>query len=140
MSKLDAAPPNTHAGGDDDALKAGALPINASNNAEGIFDVVAYQAEVPRWKRIKNHSLTQMMLLSVQAFCGPAMDDAIAGLGGGGLATPQTSNIANAVYYTMLAIGESSDRVCSQTDLQCVCLVARSSIDSAPNGLWSLEL
>ncbi|KAJ4316311.1 hypothetical protein N0V94_005520 [Neodidymelliopsis sp. IMI 364377] len=45
-----------------------------------------------------------MMLLSIQAFCGPAMDDAIAGLGGGGLATPQTSNIATAINYSMLAL------------------------------------
>ncbi|KAJ4415264.1 hypothetical protein N0V82_007426 [Gnomoniopsis sp. IMI 355080] len=45
-----------------------------------------------------------MMLLSIQAFCGPAMDDAIAGLGGGGLATPQTSNTATAISYTMLAL------------------------------------
>ena len=75
-------------------VKAGALPVNASNNAEGTFDMEAYQQDVPLWKRIHQHSLTQMMLLSVQAFCGPAMADAIAGLGGGGLATPQTSNIA----------------------------------------------
>jgi hypothetical protein len=94
MSKLDAAPPNTHAGGNDDALRAGALPVDASNNAVGTFDLEGYRAKVPLWKRIKDHSLTQMLLLSVQAFCGPAMDDAIAGLGGGGLATPQTSNIA----------------------------------------------
>lgn len=72
-----------------------------------------YRHQVPLWKRLWQHSLTQMMLLSVQAFCGPAMNDAIAGqytgacfcltmdspqyivgLGGGGLATPQTSNIA----------------------------------------------
>jgi hypothetical protein len=76
-------------------------------------DMDAYRRNVPLWKRIWQHSLTQMMLLSVQAFCGPAMDDAIAGrpfleflcccavytdlslgLGGGGLATPQTSNTA----------------------------------------------
>lgn len=76
-------------------------------------DMEAYRRNVPLWKRIWQHSLTQMMLLSVQAFCGPAMDDAIAGrpprkllycfplytdllpgLGGGGLATPQTSNTA----------------------------------------------
>jgi hypothetical protein len=62
-----------------------------------------------------------MMLLSVQAFCGPAMADAITGeadrrfhrfeinsssipgLGGGGLATPQVSNITNAITYAMLA-------------------------------------
>lgn len=42
-------------------------------------DMDAYRREVPLWKRIWQHSLTQMMLLSVQAFCGPAMDDAIAG-------------------------------------------------------------
>jgi hypothetical protein len=39
-----------------------------------------YRATVPLWKRILQHSLTQMMLLSVQAFCGPAMADAIAGM------------------------------------------------------------
>lgn len=39
-----------------------------------------YRATVPLWKRVWQHSLTQMMLLSVQAFCGPAMADAIAGM------------------------------------------------------------
>ncbi|OTB02562.1 hypothetical protein M426DRAFT_322496 [Hypoxylon sp. CI-4A] len=104
MSKFDAAPPNTHAGGDDDALRGlGSLPMNPTNNAEDTVDMVAYRKTVPRWKRIYKHSLTQMLLLSVQAFCGPAMGDAIAGLGGGGLATPQTSNIATATSYAMLA-------------------------------------
>ncbi|RTE85232.1 hypothetical protein BHE90_000243 [Fusarium euwallaceae] len=61
------------------------------------------EISIPRWKRIWRHSLTQMILLSIQAFCGPAMSDAIAGLGGGGLATPQVSNIATALKYAMLA-------------------------------------
>lgn len=43
------------------------------------IDMEHYRATVPLWKRIWQHSLTQMMLLSVQAFCGPAMSDAIAG-------------------------------------------------------------
>jgi hypothetical protein len=38
-----------------------------------------YERSVPLWTRLWQHSLTQMMLLSVQAFCGPAMADAIAG-------------------------------------------------------------
>ncbi|RKL16175.1 hypothetical protein BFJ68_g5426 [Fusarium oxysporum] len=59
--------------------------------------------DVPRWKYIWHHSLTQMILLSIQAFCGPAMSDAIAGLGGGGLATPQVSNISTALRYAALA-------------------------------------
>lgn len=46
-----------------------------------MVDMDAYRRDVPLWKRIWQHSLTQMMLLSVQAFCGPAMDDAIAGTG-----------------------------------------------------------
>lgn len=95
---FDNAPPNTHAGGDDDALRTrGNLPMNEpvySNNGEAMVDMEEYTRTVPLWKRVHQHSLTQMMLISVQAFCGPAMSDAIAGLGGGGLATPQTSNIA----------------------------------------------
>ncbi|KAL3441825.1 major facilitator superfamily domain-containing protein [Aspergillus insuetus] len=63
-----------------------------------------YRDNPPLWKRVWRHSLTQMVLLSIQAFCGPAMADAITGLGGGGLATPHVSNIANAILYAMLAI------------------------------------
>ncbi|KAH7126004.1 major facilitator superfamily domain-containing protein [Dactylonectria macrodidyma] len=63
----------------------------------------ATETTTPRWKQVWRHSLTQMILLSIQAFCGPAMSDAIAGLGGGGLATPQVSNIATALRYAMLA-------------------------------------
>ncbi|WWC66075.1 uncharacterized protein I303_108697 [Kwoniella dejecticola CBS 10117] len=104
MSAFDAAPPNTYAGGKDDNLRIRDLPANASNDAEGDFDVQAYRQNTPSWKRVKDHSLTQMILLSIQAFCGPAMADAIAGLGGGGLATPTTNNIANAVSYALLAL------------------------------------
>ncbi|EED20887.1 conserved hypothetical protein [Talaromyces stipitatus ATCC 10500] len=63
-----------------------------------------YRATVPLWKRVWQHSLTQMILLSIQAFCGPAMSDAITGLGGGGLATPKVSNISTAIRYAMIAI------------------------------------
>ena len=64
--------------------------------------------DIPMWKYIWQHSLTQMILLSIQAFCGPAMSDAIAGLGGGGLATPQVSNISTALRYAALAFSEYS--------------------------------
>ncbi|KAK7180265.1 hypothetical protein DPSP01_009427 [Paraphaeosphaeria sporulosa] len=108
MSNFDAAPPNTHAGGNNNVLRAkGNDPMNPaapSQYADENVDMVAYSKNVPLWKRVYQHSLTQMMLLSVQAFCGPAMTDAIAGLGGGGLATPQTSNIATAINYALLAI------------------------------------
>jgi MFS family permease len=69
----------------------------------GHVDMDAYRRDTPLWRRIHRHSLTQMFLIGIQAFCGPAMSDAIAGLGGGGLATPETSNIATAVKYAMLA-------------------------------------
>ena len=62
--------------------------------------------DVPIWKYIWRHSLTQMILLSIQAFCGPAMSDSIAGLGGGGLATPQVSNISTALRYAALAFSK----------------------------------
>lgn len=43
------------------------------------IDIEQYRATVPLWKRVWQHSLTQMILLSIQAFCGPAMSDAITG-------------------------------------------------------------
>ncbi|CAG8190642.1 unnamed protein product [Penicillium salamii] len=69
-----------------------------------VIDMESYQSNVPLWRRVWQHSLTQMMLLSVQAFCGPAMSDAITGLGGGGLASPRVSNITNAITYALIAI------------------------------------
>ena len=53
-------------------------PTNVTDIAHGV-DMDHYRATVPLWKRVWQHSLTQMMLLSVQAFCGPAMSDAITG-------------------------------------------------------------
>lgn len=47
-------------------------------SAQGL-NMQEYKSTVPLWKRVWQHSLTQMMLLSVQAFCGPAMSDAITG-------------------------------------------------------------
>jgi hypothetical protein len=83
MSQFDAAPPNTHAGGKDAALRTkGDDPLNPVPSYDFVDERVnmeEYARTVPKWKRIWQHSLTQMILLSVQAFCGPAMADAIAG-------------------------------------------------------------
>jgi hypothetical protein len=85
MSQFDAAPPNTKVGGNDDALRTkGDDPMVApaapyETQGEFYIDREAYKRDVPLWKRVWQHSLTQMILLSVQAFCGPAMADAIAG-------------------------------------------------------------
>ena len=80
MSQYDAAPPNTHAGGNDEALRPhGTLPMNLPAEGDERVDMETYKNSVPLWKRIHQNSLTQMILMSVQAFCGPAMADAIAG-------------------------------------------------------------
>lgn len=83
MANMDAAPPNTKAGGNDDSLRAkGNDSIDSPGNPhyqDNIVDMNEYTTNTPRWKRFYQHSLTQMMLLSIQAFCGPAMADAIAG-------------------------------------------------------------
>lgn len=52
---------------------------HVGDNTEGTVDMVQYKKATPRWERIWRHSFTQMMLLSMQAFCGPAMSDAIQG-------------------------------------------------------------
>lgn len=53
---------------------------NARDHTEGTVDMAEYRKATPRWERIWRHSFTQMMLLSMQAFCGPAMSDAIQGM------------------------------------------------------------
>lgn len=71
---FDAAPPNTHAGGDDDALRTrGTLPMNSPvndspehTNSAAVMDMNAYRRDIPLWKRVHQHSLTQMMLISIQ--------------------------------------------------------------------------
>lgn len=76
---FDAAPPNTHAGGDDDALRTrGTLPMNSpvndrpehSTNSAAMVDMDAYRRDIPLWKRVHQHSLTQMMLISIQVNFG----------------------------------------------------------------------
>ncbi|KAK4124533.1 MFS general substrate transporter [Parathielavia appendiculata] len=107
MSKSDPSPPNTHASEKDVAAgQVASCDVDPTrmDMVGGSVNMDEYRRTVPRWKRAYKHSLTQMMLLSIQAFCGPAMWDAIAGLGGGGLATPETSNISNAINYAALAL------------------------------------
>ncbi|ODN84454.1 hypothetical protein L202_00403 [Cryptococcus amylolentus CBS 6039] len=88
----------------DTAVRVATLPDPQETRADNdAFDIDQYRQQVPKWKRIRDHSLTQMLMMSALAFCGPAMGDAIGGLGGGGLATPTTSNIATAISYSMLA-------------------------------------
>jgi hypothetical protein len=81
MSHLDAAPPNTYAGGKDDALRPNStFPMNPEQvEFNDQVDMEEYTRTVPWWKRVHRHSLTQMLLLSIQATCGPAMSDAISG-------------------------------------------------------------
>ncbi|KAJ0107791.1 UNC93-like protein 2 [Diaporthe amygdali] len=104
MSKVDSIPTPNGVGATREKAPSLEVVDSRPDVHPDLVDMEAYRENVPLWKRIWQHSLTQMLLLSVQAFCGPAMDDAIAGLGGGGLATPQTSNTATAINYTMLAI------------------------------------
>ena len=51
---------------------------DAISHTQGI-DMEHYKATIPLWKRVWQHILTQMILLSIRAFCGPAMADAITG-------------------------------------------------------------
>nr|XP_018261868.1 uncharacterized protein I303_06313 [Kwoniella dejecticola CBS 10117]OBR84026.1 membrane protein [Kwoniella dejecticola CBS 10117] len=57
-----------------------------------------------KWDKIHRSSLFQICVVSALAFCGPAMADAISGLGGGGQATPYTVSAAQAASYSATAI------------------------------------
>jgi hypothetical protein len=56
------------------------VPVNEHTTQGEMINMDTYRETVPKWKRIWQHSLTQMILLSIQAFCGPAMSDAITGM------------------------------------------------------------
>lgn len=77
--KLDSVPTPSEAGATGEKAPSLVAVDSAADAHPELVDMDAYRRNVPLWKRIWQHSLTQMMLLSVQAFCGPAMDDAIAG-------------------------------------------------------------
>lgn len=77
--KVDSVPPPSGAGATGEKAPSLEVVDTAADAHPELVDMDAYRRDVPLWKRIWQHSLTQMMLLSVQAFCGPAMDDAIAG-------------------------------------------------------------
>ena len=60
MSQFDTAPPNTHTGGNDDALcTKGNDPLYASvDYADERINMDEYVSAVPLWKHIWQHNLT----------------------------------------------------------------------------------
>lgn len=80
MSQPDVALSATYADNKDDALgKHEISPVDDPVEINDRVNMEAYRQSVPLWRRIWQDSFTQMMLISMQAFCGPAMADAIAG-------------------------------------------------------------
>ncbi|EIM90905.1 MFS general substrate transporter [Stereum hirsutum FP-91666 SS1] len=57
-----------------------------------------------KWEAFYRGTLFQMLVTGAVAFAGPAMSDALSGLGGGGLATPYTANAGSAASYSMMAV------------------------------------
>lgn len=80
MSKVDSIPTPNGVGATREKAPSLEVVDSRPDVHPDLVDMEAYRENVPLWKRIWQHSLTQMLLLSVQAFCGPAMDDAIAGM------------------------------------------------------------
>lgn len=81
MSQPDVVPTAPYAASKGDALgKHEILPVDEPPiKIDDRVNMEAYRQSVTLWRRIWQDSFTQMMLLSMQAFCGPAMADAIAG-------------------------------------------------------------
>lgn len=82
MSQTNAVPTAPYADSKDEALSKHEIspmddpPMDIDDDK---VNMEAYRQSVPFWRRVWQDSFTQMMLLSMQAFCGPAMADAIAG-------------------------------------------------------------
>ncbi|EIM85085.1 MFS general substrate transporter [Stereum hirsutum FP-91666 SS1] len=69
-------------------------------------DILEAQRKRPlsKWEAFYRGTLFQMLVTGAVAFAGPAMADALSGLGGGGLATPYVANASNCVYYALMAV------------------------------------
>lgn len=64
---------------DESLPQPGELTSKPTGTAQVAVNMDEYKSTIPLWKRAWQHSLTQMLLMSIQAFCGPAMGDAIGG-------------------------------------------------------------
>ncbi|KAK4689638.1 hypothetical protein P7C73_g465, partial [Tremellales sp. Uapishka_1] len=86
----------------DDSKEQPLESVVAVQNRDDEEDVVdeSYLSS-SKWVRIFRGTYFQMAMLGGLSFSGPAMSDAIDGLGGGGLATPYTANAANAASYAL---------------------------------------
>ena len=71
---------------------------------DDVNDINEYRdGEIPTLNAVKvpffRSTLFQMLIISLLAFSGPAQSDAISGLGGGGMASADLWNLAEALFY-----------------------------------------
>ncbi|CAO1616007.1 unnamed protein product [Sympodiomycopsis kandeliae] len=62
-------------------------------------------APLSGFQKLRRTTFFNMLMIALIATAGPAMSDGINGLGGGGKASPEAFNKANAAYYAMMAVG-----------------------------------
>lgn len=67
--------------------------------ATEVIEVDTAYLQARRFTKVYRGVLFQMVLFGALSFVGPAMSDSISNLGGGGLASPYLSNLANALNY-----------------------------------------
>lgn len=89
-----------------DTAKVANMPENAtdvvrvsSNEETQVIDVDTAYLTSSRLTKFFRSVLFQMIMFGALSFVGPAMQDAISNLGGGGLSSPYLGNLASALNY-----------------------------------------
>jgi MFS family permease len=70
-----------------------------SNQETQVIDVDTAYLSSSRFNQFFRGVLFQMIMLGALSLVGPAMQDAISNLGGGGLSSPYLGNLANGIHY-----------------------------------------
>lgn len=81
-----------------------AQTVDKKNTAEEPVFIREAERELSWWQSTFRSTWFQIIIVGALAFCGPAMADAISGLGGGGAATPWAVNAATSATYATSAI------------------------------------
>jgi MFS family permease len=89
-----------------DQAKVATMPENgtdvarvSSNQETQVIDVDTAYLTSSRFSKFFRGVLFQMIMFGALSFVGPAMQDAISNLGGGGLSSPYLGNLANSLNY-----------------------------------------
>ncbi|KAI1380273.1 duf895 domain protein membrane protein [Hypoxylon crocopeplum] len=123
--------------GDSQAQAQAAEPIVGESHEVDPFALRVVEIPNSKWVRRYRSVAFQMVVLAMLSFSGPSMSNAISSLGGGGLATPYTANIASATQYsTSILIAMFGGPIISTVGIPIACMVGALGFPLSGSGFY----